>query len=441
VSPTGRRCHRRPPPSAGRLLTRCLQKDPKRRLHALADAHFELEEALAGSVSAVAPPITTPRARFGGPWIVSSIVIVVAAVALWNVLSRRTVELPPPRVLSLTSYPGVEFSPAFSPDGRQVAFSWDGEKGENEDIYVQIVGSDSPHSVTKDPARDVSPAWKPDGSQIAFARLEAGRAAIYVASPLGGSERKLAAFSAIPDSEGGPPEARDPRLSWSPDGRWLVVSRVTSGEESGVFVIAAGDGTVHRLLARGDASDDYRMAVYSPKGDALALINASFIEVVRIGATDPPTARDAPRRLTTALGFVSGLAWTADGKDLVFGRAQFPSPSPPYLWRVPVSGDRAPQRIDLAGVGGFPAVAGSSLAFVRRGLQEDLLRLQEGQVPETLLASTANEQDASYSPKGTKIAFATDRSGEGTEIWVANTDDESSRRSVTNGTHKPEGSP
>jgi Tol biopolymer transport system component len=106
-------------------------------------------------------------------------------------------------------------------------------------------------------------------------------------------------------------------LSWSPDGRWLVVSRVTSGGESGVFVIAAGDGTVHRLLAQGDASDDYRMAVYSPKGDAVALVNSSFIEVVRIAATDPPTARDAPRRLTTALGFVSGLAWTADGKELV----------------------------------------------------------------------------------------------------------------------------
>jgi Tol biopolymer transport system component len=145
--------------------------------------------------------------------------------------------------------------------------------------------------------------------------------------------------------------------------------------------------------------------------------------------------------LTTALGFVSGLAWTADGKELVFGRAQYPSPSPPYLWRVPVSGEREPQRIDLAGVGGFPAVTASSLAFVRRGLQEDLLRLAEGQVPETLLASTANEQDASYSPNGTKIAFATDRSGEGTEIWVADTADGSRGRSVTNGTHRPEGSP
>ena len=56
-------------------------------------------------------------------------------------------------------------SPTFSPDGKQVAFSWDGEKGDNEDLYVVMVGADNPLPITGSCA-DVSAAWKPDGSQL-----------------------------------------------------------------------------------------------------------------------------------------------------------------------------------------------------------------------------------------------------------------------------------
>src|SRR4029077_10792574 len=104
-----------------------------------------------------------------------------------------------------------ESSPTFSPDGKQVAFSWDGEKRDNEDIYVLMVGADNSLPVTRHPARDVSPAWRPDGSQIAFARMESDSASIYLVSPLGGSERKLADFLAIPSAGGEPIESRDPR--------------------------------------------------------------------------------------------------------------------------------------------------------------------------------------------------------------------------------------
>jgi len=443
------------PASLRRLLTRCLEKDQKHRLHAIADAQFELEEALAESRSPARTAVAQPASRLGRwPLVggaVAGVVALLVAFMVWWIASRRTADLSPMRVLSLTSYPGVESSPAFSPDGKQVAFSWEGENGDNEDIYVLIVGDDSPLHVTKDPARDVSPAWKPDGSQIAFARLAAGRAAIYVASPHGGSEQKLAEFTAIPSSAGerGTTEESDPRLSWSPDGRWLMVSRVTQAGTPGMFLVAAANGTVHRLLTSTNVTDDYRMAVFSPKGNAVAfinggaLINGGFIEMVRVAATNPPTANEAPKRLTSYLGTVGGLAWSADGSELLFGRAPYPSPSPPYLWRVPSSGDRAPERIDLAGIGSYPAVSqsGARLAYVRRGLQTDLFRLQEGAPPEPLLASTFNEFDASFSPDGTKVAFATDRGGEGNEIWVAHTSDASTRRSLTRGTYKPEGSP
>jgi Tol biopolymer transport system component len=54
----------------------------------------------------------------------------------------------------LTSYPGNESWPSFSPDGTQVAFDWDGEKQDNRDIYVKQVGVEPPYRLTNDPAMD-----------------------------------------------------------------------------------------------------------------------------------------------------------------------------------------------------------------------------------------------------------------------------------------------
>ena len=68
----------------------------------------------------------------------------------------------------LTSYPGMEDRPTSSPDGSQVAFMWDGETQDNDDIYVKLIGPGGLLRLTTDPARDYSLAWSPDGSSIAF---------------------------------------------------------------------------------------------------------------------------------------------------------------------------------------------------------------------------------------------------------------------------------
>jgi Tol biopolymer transport system component len=92
----------------------------------------------------------------------------------------------------LTTYPGTEAFPSFSPDGKQLAFSWDGEKQDNIDIYVQLIGSSGrPLRLTTDPAVDSAPAWSPDGGSIAFVRRRNGRAKIILVPALGGPEREL----------------------------------------------------------------------------------------------------------------------------------------------------------------------------------------------------------------------------------------------------------
>ena len=78
------------------------------------------------------------------------------------------------RVVPLTVLPGHEQWPTFSPDGDQVAFEWDGENGDNADIYIKMVGSSEVRRLTSDPASDQAPSWSPDGRQIAYVRDQSG---------------------------------------------------------------------------------------------------------------------------------------------------------------------------------------------------------------------------------------------------------------------------
>ena len=73
-------------------------------------------------------------------------------------------------VTPLTSFPGRELQPTFSPDGNQVAFVWNGEKEDNYDIYLKVIDAPTPLRLTHDAAEDLSPAWSPDGRHIAFVR-------------------------------------------------------------------------------------------------------------------------------------------------------------------------------------------------------------------------------------------------------------------------------
>ncbi len=68
----------------------------------------------------------------------------------------------------VTSFPGFQSQPSFSPDGSQIAFQWDGPTQDNDDIYVTVVGSGTPLRLTKDAAADVYPRWSPDGRWSPF---------------------------------------------------------------------------------------------------------------------------------------------------------------------------------------------------------------------------------------------------------------------------------
>jgi Tol biopolymer transport system component len=129
---------------------------------------------------------------------------------------RRSTTTDAYRTIPPTSYAGEQSQPAFSPDGRRVAFVWTGEDGESRKIYIKQPGSETLLKLTNLAESEFNPVWSPDGTQIAFLALssEAGDG-IYLISSMGGVPRKIFTPHSYVHWEQGV-------LSWSPDGKSLL---------------------------------------------------------------------------------------------------------------------------------------------------------------------------------------------------------------------------
>ena len=64
-----------------------------------------------------------------------------------------------------------------------MAFSWNGPRQDNYDIYVKLVGPGEPVRLTQNPAPDDTPAWSPNGDRIAFLRRTSESTAELIVMP------------------------------------------------------------------------------------------------------------------------------------------------------------------------------------------------------------------------------------------------------------------
>src|SRR5262249_23474842 len=158
------------------------------------------------------------------------------------------------------------------------------------DIYVKQVGSEAVLQVTKDPAAESWPAWSPDASQIAFVR----GGEVFVASPLGGGERKVA------ESAG--------RVAWAAGGSALLVLGKTSAIAQSIVQVTLATGEQRRLTFPRDPSmGDLDMAA-SPDGRTIAFCRSLQTQGCELFVA--PAAGGEARRLTNDQRNIHGLAWT-----------------------------------------------------------------------------------------------------------------------------------
>ena len=412
-----------------KLIQRCLRKDVARRYQHMADVKVVLEELKEESDSGTltAAPATERPAPRTAPWRLAAVlavavlaVAVLVALAGWWWRPQPRVETAPLVATPLTSYPGIEQTPALSPSGEQVAFSWNGEAQDNFDIYVQVVGAAGTVRLTDDPAFDWAPTWSPDGREIVFYRYwPEGKFAVVSVPSLPGRERTIREY---PFPPGMPNEFLYVlRPALSPDGEWSAGTG-----ESGLLLTRRGSGEMRAIADVPGGAETF--PAFSPDGRSLAFISwrtggvDTDLYVVRL--TEAYQADGEPERLTSGMRLAHRPAWMPDGREIIFSAA---AEIDQGLWRVAASGASAARRVVMVGGGAWsPSISsdGQRLVYEHRTMRSSLWRVGVGApegAAERITSSTRGEAWPSYSPDGTRIAFSSDRSGS-LEIWMADAD-------------------
>lgn len=365
--------------------------------------------------------------------VVALVLALAAGASLWR--HRRTPP-PLPRLVHLASARQA-LGASFSPDGSQIAFQSLGEQDAQWHVWVKIVGDVESRRLTTDPAPECCPAWSPDGKQIAVVKGPPGSVGIELVSPISGAGRRLRVF----------PVAG--LLSWSPDGRWLAAARdraanETTPESGGIHLIPS-EGGEPRAVTFPRLPLSHQFPAFSPDGHQLAYAACDVAEGhaacdVYVLPLDPQARpRAQARRLTWRRTWIFGLAWTRDGRSIVWGSGLELN----YLWRVSVDGGSPPERVELAGSNAYaPSTASGQdrLAFSRTLFDSVIYRLALGGAPAPLIDSASRDLNAQYSPDGKRIAFASRRSGDRNEIWLVDADGASPTR-LTRGPARFRGSP
>ncbi|HEY6991097.1 MAG TPA: winged helix-turn-helix domain-containing protein [Bryobacteraceae bacterium] len=340
------------------------------------------------------------------------LILGIASWWLWTHREPNTAQLTP---FPLTAAPGWEQYPSFSPDGSQVVYAWN-EVGNNSHIYVKLVGSGRPVQLTAGANSDSAPSWSPDGREIAFVRAEEQGSAIYLISPVGGTERKLADgyFSGC--------------VHWSPDSRFLAVAdRKSANKPASLYRIDAQTGEELRLTTPPDASVTDEDPVFSPNGRTLLFTRCGGTYICALYWLDLSNAyqpKTGPRLFRAEAGPISGAAWTVDGRNVVYGFSASSDIWSYRLMKLRAKPGAQPERMPYVGDGtSAPAISlrGNRLAYIQETPDIDIWQVQPGNPPRGFTASTRIEFSPQYSPDGKRVAFSSSRSGQ-MEIWVSSAD-------------------
>lgn len=165
-------------------------------------------------------------------------------------------------------------SPAWSPDGRELAYvSFESRKAV---VYVQEVGSGKRRAIANFRGSNSAPAWSPDGSQLALTLSRDGGSQLYLMNRDGSNVRRFTQSGAI-----------DTEAVWSPDGRQIYFVSDRGGGPQ-IYRQALGGGGAERVSFNGS----YNISpALSPDGRLLAYVTrdggAFRVQVVELAGGAP----------------------------------------------------------------------------------------------------------------------------------------------------------
>lgn len=214
------------------------------------------------------------------------------------------------RTVPLATLPGEIEGLALSPDGRQIAFTWNGPNVSRWNIYVQLIGGETPLQITHTEGGMITGVdWSPDGRLLVFGRCgEGNRGALYTISPLGGQEHRLTDVAC---------DWGEAKAVWTPDGQSVVFSDAcVPGDSLGIAVFTIPLGRKRCLAVADSNTVDLENPAVSPDGSTVAFTRMSTIRVSDIFIVQ--FKGGTPRQLTFEGRNAWDPRWTNDGKAIIF---------------------------------------------------------------------------------------------------------------------------
>lgn len=401
------------------LIFALIEKDPARRPRS---ADFARQELIQLAETGVQHRSAKAFVAIGAAAFLSLV-----ALGLWwayrsNGFTRRWPEAS--RVSLITTDAGTEATPAVSVDGVWVAFSSKGEQGAHSDIYVtRSDGLEQPRPLTHDSSEDSAdlfPAWSPDGRRIAFVRRHGATGGEIIVIPAaGGAERKLREirFLAFPAANW---------LAWTPNGEEIVFASASlETGRSTLFVLRLADGSVRTLTSPPDGVIGDASPALSSDGRSLAYLRWSSPEIstllVQKLGTDGKR-QGAATAVTNGLGSALSPAWV-DNRRLIFLTRQRI-----MEWEAGV----APRQIYLSSsrLAGL-AAAGRDAEGIPRLVTAQYNNSSDriwviplrgagtaGGTPELFSQLGNDSRNPDFSPDGKSLVFVSQRTGP-PELWTA----------------------
>jgi Tol biopolymer transport system component len=460
------------PENVRRLLVRCLEKDPKRRLRDIGDARFEIEEAR-GAVSPVAARadgVTVPRRGRLAWWATGAGLLIVASVAFWQLRHTDDVWRNPlegATFTRLTDFEGAEHHAAISRDGKFVVFL--SERDGAWDAWVSQLGTGDFHNLTRGSVRELrnpgtrTLGFSPDGSLVTLwsrvpdsargGRVEAGWAVPTMGGPLRPYLKGVSELDWSPDGRRivyHPPAPGDPLFVterdekigrqiyvgrpgihnhfplWSPDGSFIYFVHGLALDESDVWRIRPAGGEPERLTFHDSrvtfpALVDSRTLLYlATDGDG----GGPWIYAMDV-------ERRVPRRISTGVEEYTSLAASADGRRLVATVSR----STAHLWRLSIS-DRVVAESDATRLA-IPTTRGLSPRWgpgyivyrAPRGGTDGLWKLTDGGAATELWSGVDGRVvgGPAISRTGQRLAFVVHKGGQ-SRLYIMNADGSGARR-------------